>query len=393
MGVRRRRRRPHSEDVVPRSSPSGPVPAGSPARPEPVPLVVSRDAGLIESVLAAAASVGVAPVVAADEADVPRRWRGASCVVVGADLAALVASMRLPRRPGVHLAGDDRDELLSWSVPLDASVVVLPDQRALLASVVDPRFDDGVGQGRVVRLVGGSGGVGTSTVAAGLAQVAAQRRLPSALVELDPGGGGIDLLVGAESAPGWRWSDLRAASGRIESLAGHLPNVSGVDVLAMSRPVPEAVPSRMRRAEGPRPAPAVTGSVSPDAARSVVAALTRSHRLIVVDAGRGHSAVGDQWPGSTTLLVVAASARGVAAAASRLACGDAPDASLVVRVGTARSIGADAVGRLLSRPVVGVVHDDRRLPAAAATGDPPGRARGRFRREMEQLLTRVVGDD
>ena len=355
--------------------------------------MVSGDQRLVEAVLAAGASAGISPVVTDDGTTAVRCWRAASCVIIGADRAALVASLGLPARPAVHLAGSDRDELLSWSVPLGASLVVLPDQRTLLASVIDPRLDDGVGPGRLVRLVGASGGVGTSTIAAGLAQVAVHRSLPAALVELDPCGGGLDLLLGAEGAVGWRWNDLRAASGRIESLVGHLPNVSGVDVLAMSRPAFAPVRSRMRRAEGAPPAATAASAPSAEAVRSVVAALTRSHRLIVADAGHGPAGVGDQWPGSRTLLVVAASARGLAAASARLTQVGVPDVALVVRVGPGRGIDPDAVARAVGRPLAGVVHDDRRLPASEAAGDPPGRARGRFRREMERLLIEVVGDD
>ena len=361
--------------------------------PPSLPLVVTRDEGLIEHVLAAAASVGTSPLVTGEEEVVLRGWRSASCVLVGADLAALVASLRLPARSGVHVAGTDRDELLSWSIPLDASVLLLPDQRALLASVIDPRLEDNVGPGRLVRVVGASGGLGASTIAVGLAQVAARRALPAAVVDLDPFGGGLDLLIGAESAPGWRWNDLRRASGRIESLAGHLPNVSGIDVLAVSRPVLGGAGHRMRRAEGAASNGPAPFAPSGDAVRSVISALTRSHRLVVVDAARGGGALAEQWSGCRTLLVVAAGARGVAAAAARVADLPVPDVSLVVRTGAGRGMDADTVARAVGRPVAGVVRDDRRLPASEAVGDPPGRARGRFRRDLERLFGEVMRDD
>ena len=357
-----------------------------------MPLVVTQDEWLVEAVLAAGVSVGVGPLVTGDPAVVSRGWRSASCVIVGADRAALVASLGLAARPGVHLVGVDRDELLSWSVPLDASVVVLPDQRMLLATVLDPRLDDGVGPALLVRVVGASGGVGASTLAAGLAHAGARRSLGAVVVELDPCGGGLDLLLGAESVPGWRWNDLRGASGRIESLAGHLPGVSGVDVLAMSRPVFSLPRPRLRRAEGAVPG---LGPVapSPDAVRTVVAALTRSHRLVVLDAGHLPGGVGDQWTGTRTLAVVAAHPRGIVAASARLAQLAVPDVSLVVRAGPGRDLDPDTVGRALGCPVAGVVHDDRRLPASEAVGDPPGRAHGRFRREVERFLTAVIDGD
>ena len=50
----------------------------------------------------------------------------------------------------------------------------------------------------------------------------------SLLLDLDPWGGGIDLLVGGEATPGLRWPDLALQSGRLSwpspsSAAGRRP--------------------------------------------------------------------------------------------------------------------------------------------------------------------------
>jgi MinD-like ATPase involved in chromosome partitioning or flagellar assembly len=82
----------------------------------------------------------------------------------------------------------------------------------------------------VVGVVGGSGGVGTSTFAAVLAAVAG----PSLLVDLDVSGGGVDVLLGIEGRPGVRWSGLRVAGGRLDplELTERLPHWGPVSVLA-----------------------------------------------------------------------------------------------------------------------------------------------------------------
>ena len=86
------------------------------------------------------------------------------------------------------------------------------------------------------RVIGGSGGVGASTwrpawpsprPVQGRAQHAGRRRSAT--------GGGIDLLLGAERVDGWRWPRLAGARGHLGDLAGQLPTVDGVDVLAMAR--------------------------------------------------------------------------------------------------------------------------------------------------------------
>jgi hypothetical protein len=82
----------------------------------------------------------------------------------------------------------------------------------------------------VIGVVGGSGGVGASSFAAVLAAVAGS----ALLVDVDVAGGGIDVTLGIESAPGARWSGLRLAGGRLEpdALLGGLPRWGPVPVLA-----------------------------------------------------------------------------------------------------------------------------------------------------------------
>jgi len=88
----------------------------------------------------------------------------------------------------------------------------------------------------VIGVVGGSGGVGASTFAAGLARLAAQAESVSraVLVEIDPTSGGIDVLLGVEGVVGPRWSGLRLAGGRLEAaaLAEGLPTWSSVSFVA-----------------------------------------------------------------------------------------------------------------------------------------------------------------
>lgn len=90
--------------------------------------------------------------------------------------------------------------------------------------------------GVVVGVVGGSGGVGASTFAS---LVAAGVR-GATLIDLDPVGGGIDVLLGVEDVPGARWSGLRVDGGYLDPtlLADGLPRWRGVAVLAADVPPP-----------------------------------------------------------------------------------------------------------------------------------------------------------
>src|SRR6185312_17116098 len=95
-------------------------------------------------------------------------------------------------------------------------------------------------RGRVhsmIGVIGGNGGVGASTFAAVLAWAA----VSGVLVDLDPVGGGVDVLLGIERAPGARWSGLRLDGGRLapEVLTAGLPRWAGVPVLAADRSPPD----------------------------------------------------------------------------------------------------------------------------------------------------------
>ncbi len=82
----------------------------------------------------------------------------------------------------------------------------------------------------VVSVVGGTGGVGASTFAAALAAAAGR----STLVDCDPVGGGVDVLLGIESVVGARWSGLRLDGGFLDPalLEEGLPRWNEVGVLA-----------------------------------------------------------------------------------------------------------------------------------------------------------------
>jgi hypothetical protein len=73
--------------------------------------------------------------------------------------------------------------------------------------------------GRVIAVLGGRGGAGASVLAGGLAVTAARRGLRTLLVDADPLGGGVDLVLGWESLDGLRWPALSQASGEVPAPA------------------------------------------------------------------------------------------------------------------------------------------------------------------------------
>ncbi|QDP95118.1 septum formation initiator [Microlunatus elymi] len=349
--------------------------ARSPAQ-QPGPLVVTADLELLDNVLAAAAAAGVEPTVTAEPGSIRPLWSAAPLVVIGADRAGQVAELVLPHRTEVFVAGVDDDVagLARWSAPLGAAVVGLPQGAGLLTAAIADATGRPSGSGRVVVVVGGSGGVGGSSVAAALAVGAADRGLSTMLVDLDRFGGGIDLLVGAESVAGWRWPRLSGAEGHLGDLTGHLPRVAGIDVLSVAR-------------EGEL-------GLAPGPVKSVLLSATRSHRLVVVDLPRGQDPVAAEAlrRAALTLVVAGADVRGIAAAQQLLRelRGTTAELGVVVRRPRGGGIGAQLVADALQLPLAGVVGEDASIRHGAERGDPPGRAtRSPLGKLSRRLLDRL----
>ena len=338
-------------------------------------VVVTADPVLLEHVLAVTATVGVEPRVLPEAALVRPLWSAAPLVLLGADLAAEVAALILPARARLHLVGLDvaLAEVCAWSAPLGAAVLALPSGADTLAAAlaeIDGRRRRG---GRLLAVIGGSGGVGSSTWAAGLATVAARQGRRAALVDVDEQGGGVDLLLGAEAAEGWRWPRFAGARGFLGDLRGQLPLSDGVDVLSMARE--------------PGPAP-VLGA---EQVRAVLLSMTRTHDLVVADLPRALTPACREALrlADDVLVVVRADLRGIAAARALVqelapACGLL---DLLVREGRSRAVDPAAVSEALGLPCRGRVPHDAGLVLAAERGDPPARsARSGLGRSCRQVL-------
>ncbi len=322
-------------------------------------LLCTADDAIAAAVSASGAAVQRSVVRVGDAEALIGRWHEARVVLVGADLAVLAGRLGLPSRRGVYVLADASApaSALSASVPLGAGTIVLPEGGAWLADVLAGRTGAAQGTSRI-SVLGGSGGVGASTLAVGLA-CAGTALGATALVDLDALGGGVDLLLGAERVPGWRWDRLRAARGQIGELSSQVPAAAGVMLVSMGR----------------EDATAVTR----DAVAAVLSSLARSSKLVVIDVGRSLDAgAREGLRGSDrTVLLCAQDVRAVAAARMTLAAAEAPGAGVVVRMRRGAAIRPLEVAEALGLPLLGTIPHDGALVPAAERGVPPDRAAGR----------------
>lgn len=346
---------------------------GAMEKPSPrAPVLLTADPTLRDAVLAAAAAAGTTPTAVTEADEVLGVHTLDQPLVIGIDRVEQLSRRTLPPAAVICLVGAERDraDLCTWSAPLGARVVVLPDGVRWLTNLLAGR--SGAQQGRVVGIVGGHGGAGASTLAVSLAQVARRSGTSAAVVDLDQRGGGLDLLLGVERESGWRWPDLAASAGYIDDLATHLPRGAGVPVLAMAR-----------GRQGP-------GAPSAEAVAAVLRSLGRTHELVLVDLGRSLD------PGvrqalrhcHVPIVVTGSGVRQVAGAQQVLADLAHERAGVAVRP-VPGGAGALAVADALEVGLVGELPHEPRLVPASERAEQLGEVTRRWRRACRDLLEAV----
>ena len=325
------------------------------------PLLLTADTDLLDELLGLAAAVDTSVDVATEPATCRPQWTDAPLVLVGADVAAAWPAARLEPRLGVLLVarGSPTDELQDIAAVVGADEVVgLPSGEAILldrlADVAEP-----AARARVIGVVGGRGGAGTSVLASGLALTAAARG-PAWLIDLDPLGGGSDAGLGAELRVGARWTDLGVLTGRLSpsALRAAVPQVHGVAVVATTYP-PE--------------------DLAPEAVRTVISAAGRGSGIVVLDLARHRTAARDAAIAALDdlLVVVPAEIRAMLATGRVLSgLGPTPAAARVVVRRTTDALPAREVLRGVGLPFAGELPDEARVQEAAQLGDAPGLVRG-----------------
>ncbi|MFC5723534.1 septum site-determining protein Ssd [Streptomyces gamaensis] len=343
-------------------------PAGSRRRG---PLIVSEDEELLDDLLRLCAAAGAVPEVTAGPPPRGRRGRGAPLVLVGDDRArhwdgaAGTTAESAEHAENMVLVGRDPGDAGIWrrAVRLGArSVALLPDDEGRLVDRIADAVEDAGGPALTVGVIGGCGGAGASTLSCALAVTAARTGRRTVLIDGDPLGGGLDVLLGGECARGLRWPAFADSRGRLAAQAFEeaLPELHALRLLSWDRGGCPAVP--------------------PDAVRAVLAAARRGGGVVVVDLPRRPDEAAVEALGQLDLglLVVPAELRAVAAA-HRVATAVGTvlaDLRAVVRGPCGPGLDGEEIARLLGLPLAGELPPDARLSAALAAGRPPGTDHG-----------------
>jgi len=278
---------------------------------------------------------------------------------------------------------DDADAPANRAHPAPGSLAVAATPRPGVLGVATDAHEilEALGErhapppGRVVAVAGVRGGLGATALAAAVAYEAQAVGQLVALVDLDPVGGGVELLLGLAHDPGPRWADLADDHGAFvpQRLRHALPSWQGVSVLS---------------GDG-------RGGVDVDEPliRLVIGALARACDVVVVDVprhGLAPSALAGLGVAEDLLLLVGSDMRSAIAAEAALEAlrAHGRSARLVGRVGRNPAMAVDDIAAALSLPLLATVRNDRGFDAALAHGVcPVGLGRGSLTMTARRIAT------
>jgi secretion/DNA translocation related CpaE-like protein len=339
--------------------------------------VVTADTDLLDDLLRLAAAGGTEVDVAPDPAAARLRFAGAPLVLIGADQATACLRARLPRRSHVVIVGRQPAVDAVWEVAqlIGAEfVAALPTAEPW---IVD-RFSErprSAPPGQVLAVIGGRGGAGASILAGGLAVTAVGAGLRTLLVDADPLGGGLDLVLGWEQVDGLRWPALLGAGGRIDppALLKALPRRGDLVLLSFAR-------------EDLLPVPGEAMAATLDAAR-------RGRDVVIADLPRqlDDAATLALQAADRALLVVPAELRATAAAArvAAIVALHCENVSVVVRGPAPGKLRPREVAKALGLPLAGSLRPEPAMCQALERGEAPTTS---GTGPLVELCKQIIGD-
>ena len=340
-------------------------------------MIASNDPSITDDLLRLAAAADVETELVRDADTARQSWHWPSLILVGNDLAEAVTTKAPPRRPGVVMVArtDDTEDLYRRAIEVGAQDVArLPDDETWLIDALASAAEPADGWGGTVCVMGARGGAGASVLSAALGLTAARSGLRTLLIDGDPIGGGLDLVLGLEDQPGARWPHFADRRGRLSAanLYEALPRLGDLSVLSWVRGTPTAV--------------------TREAAQSLLDAAARAFDLVLVDVPRHQGEIGRSalHVADAILLLVPAEVRAVMAADELAAAlrNDVTDLRLVVSGHSpGGGITPEVMAQALDLPLAGVVERERKIAASLEEG---GIARALRRGPLADLCERLL---
>jgi len=341
------------------------------------------DEALLDDLLKLAVAAGCDLERVPDAAAARHSWPTAPLILLDQKGVAECVAAAIPTRDAIVVVTTDPEPPELWKQAMEIGaerVITLPGAEPwLISALADALEGPASHPGKVLAVVGARGGAGASvfTVAVGLTALNAGEN--TLLVDCDPRGGGLDVVLGAETEEGCRWPDLQLSAGRIAATAlynalpvrrkgeAHLSLLSGA-----------------RKGEGP----------APDAVSAVIEAGRRAGDVVVCDIPRqlesaGLSAIDRA---DLTIIVTPAELRATITAkqlAQELQTRGATT-QLIVRGPSPGGLRADEIAATTGVPLLTTMRPEPHLAQSLERGNFNPRTRGPLTQAARTTLTELA---
>lgn len=239
------------------------------------PMAFVADENLLDDLLKLAAAAGCDLERVPDAAAARLRWPTAPLVLLDATGVAECEREAFPRRDAVVVVVPDPEPRELWKQAMEVGaerLITLPGAEPwLVSALADAAEGPASNAGKVLAVLGARGGAGASVFAVSVSLTALRTGDNSLLIDCDPRGGGLDVVLGAETEEGLRWPDMQLSAGRVAASSLH-----------MALPTRRKGNARLtllsgaRKGEGP----------APDAVAAVIEAGRRTGEVVVCDVPR-----------------------------------------------------------------------------------------------------------
>lgn len=239
------------------------------------PVAFVADEMLLDDLLKLAAAAGCELERVPDATAVRQRWSTAPLILL--DQTGVTDCVRhgVPTRDAIVVVTTDPEppELWKQAMKIGAErVITLPGAEPwLVNAMADAMEGPASNAGKVLAVLGARGGAGASVFAVAVGLTALKAGDNTLLIDCDPRGGGLDLVMGAETEAGYRWPDMQLSAGRVAASALHksLPTRRRGNARL-------TLLSGARKGEGP----------APDAVAAIVEAGRRAGEVVICDVPR-----------------------------------------------------------------------------------------------------------
>jgi secretion/DNA translocation related CpaE-like protein len=312
-----------------------------------------------------------------------QRWSTAPLILLDQKGVAECVAASMPPRDAIVVVATDPEPPELWKQAMEIGaerVVTLPGAEPwLVNALADAMEGPASNAGKVLTVLGARGGAGASVFAVAVGLTALKAGDNTLLIDCDPKGGGLDLVMGAEEEKGLRWPDMQLSAGRVASSSLHrsLPARRRGDAQL-------TLLSGARKGEGP----------APDAVAAIVEAGRRAGLVVICDLPRQLEASAWSAVDRADLTVIVTPAEVRAAVTAKQLARELSDRGaspqLIVRGPSPGGLRADEIAASAGIPLLATMRPEPQLAQSLERGRFHPRPRGPLTHAAKTTLNELA---